>query len=161
MQPPFLHIENLTISFLGEEGKTEAVRNISLEINTGQIVALVGESGSGKSVTALSILQLLPTPPAEYSSGKILFTDGNKTFDILKMKAKELQKLRGNKVSMIFQEPMSSLNPVMKCGEQVMEALVQHKNISSTEAKKKDNRMAGKSKTSAAGKNILPLPTRT
>src|SRR6187455_947397 len=132
-----LHIENLSISFRGEESKTEAVKNISLKINTGEIVALVGESGSGKSVTALSVLQLLPTPPAEYSSGKILFTDENKTFDILKIPAKELQQLRGNKISMIFQEPMSSLNPVMKCGKQVMEALLQHKNISFAEAKRK------------------------
>ena len=75
---PLLHIENLSISFRGEEGKTEAVKNISLNINKGEILALVGESGSGKSVTALSVLQLLPTPPAEYSGGKILFTDGNK-----------------------------------------------------------------------------------
>ena len=134
---PLLHIENLSISFRGEESKTEAVKNISLKINTGEIVALVGESGSGKSVTALSVLQLLPTPPAEYSSGKILFTDENKTFDILKIPAKELQQLSGNKISMIFQEPMSSLNPVMKCGRQVMEALLQHKNISFAEAKRK------------------------
>ena len=133
---PLLHIENLSISFRSEEGKTEAVKNISLNINKGEILALVGESGSGKSVTALSVLQLLPTPPAEYSSGKILFTDGNNTFDILRLPAKDLQQLRGNKISMIFQEPMSSLNPVMKCGEQVMEALVQHKNISFAEAKK-------------------------
>jgi len=82
-----LHIENLSISFRGEESKTEAVKNISLKINTGEIVALVGESGSGKSVTALSVLQLLPTPPAEYSRGKILFTDENKTFNSLKIPA--------------------------------------------------------------------------
>ena len=134
---PLLHIENLSISFLGEESKTEAVKNISFKINTGEIMALVGESGSGKSVSALSVLLLLPTPPAEYISGKILFTDQNQTVDILKISSKELQKLRGNKISMIFQEPMSSLNPVMKCGEQVMEALLQHKNISFAEAKRK------------------------
>src|SRR5215204_1124738 len=129
MQPPLLHIENLSISFRGEEGKTEAVKNISLKIHRGDVMALVGESGSGKSVTALSVLQLLPAPPAVYSSGKIFFTEANKTLDILKIPRKELQQLRGNKISMIFQEPMSSLNPVMKCGKQVMEALVQHKNI--------------------------------
>ena len=133
---PLLQIENLAIDFIAENQKTQAVKNISLTINSGEIVALVGESGSGKSVTALSILQLLPTPPAFYSGGKIIFSEENKTVDLLKLSSKKLQEVRGNKISMIFQEPMSSLNPVMKCGLQVMEALLQHKNISSAEAKK-------------------------
>jgi peptide/nickel transport system ATP-binding protein len=125
---PVLQIENLTISFRAEKERTKAVKNISLSIWAGKIMALVGESGSGKSVTALSILQLLPTPPTEYTNGNILFTEENKTVDILKLSTKELQAIRGNKISMVFQEPMSSLNPVMRCGEQVMEAMVQHKN---------------------------------
>lgn len=143
---PLLQIENLSISFHGEEAKTEAVKNISLEIKPGEILALVGESGSGKSVTALSVLQLLPTPPAKYSNGKILFSEDGKTTDLLKLSTKELQQTRGNKISMIFQEPMSSLNPVMKCGPQVMEALIQHKNISFTEAKRKTIEWLGKVK---------------
>jgi peptide/nickel transport system ATP-binding protein len=133
---PLLHINNLNIEFVTENIRTEAVKNISLKINKGEIVALVGESGSGKSVTALSILQLLPSPPANYSGGNIFFNDGHDTIDLQKISPKELQEVRGNKISMIFQEPMSSLNPVMKCGEQVMEVLLQHKNISSAEAKK-------------------------
>ena len=133
---PLLQIENLSIAFRGEQEKTTAVKNISLVIEAGQIVALVGESGSGKSVTALSILQLLPVPPTEYINGTILFRHEDKSIDLLKLPAKELQRIRGNKISKIFQEPMSSLNPVMKCGEQVMETLLLHKQLSSTEAKK-------------------------
>jgi peptide/nickel transport system ATP-binding protein len=133
---PLLQIENLGIDFLSEGKKTEAVRNISLSINKGEILALVGESGSGKSVTALSILQLLPSPPARYSSGKILFSENENTVNLLTLSGKQLQTIRGNRISMVFQEPMSSLNPVMKCGEQVMEAILQHKNISGHEAKR-------------------------
>ena len=133
---PILKIEDLSISFHGEGAINTVVKNISLVIDSGQIVALVGESGSGKSVTALSVLQLLPTPPAEYSQGSILFRENDNYIDLLKIPAKELQHIRGNKISMIFQEPMSSLNPVMKCGDQVMEALLLHKSISSAEAKK-------------------------
>ena len=133
---PVLHIENLSIAFRGEQEKTEAVKNISLFIEAGQIVALVGESGSGKSVTALAILQLLPSPPTEYSNGAISFSEKDKAVDLLKLSAQELQHIRGNKISMVFQEPMSSLNPVMKCGEQVMEVVLLHKRISSAEAKK-------------------------
>ncbi len=132
---PILHIEKLSIAFEGNQEKTEAVKNISLTIEPGKILALVGESGSGKSVTALSILQLLPVPPTQYSSGTIFFSDKDKTIDLLKLSTKELQSIRGNKISMIFQEPMSSLNPVKKCGEQVMEVLLQHKKTN--EAKKK------------------------
>ena len=133
---PVLSIENLSIAFRGEQEKTEAVKSISLFIEAGQIVALVGESGSGKSVTALAILQLLPSPPTEYSNGAIIFSEKDKAVDLLKLSAQELQNIRANNISMVFQEPMYSLNPVMKCGEQVMEAFLLHKRISSAEAKK-------------------------
>ena len=136
MQPPLLAIENLQVDFVTRQETTAAVKGISLTVNRGEIVALVGESGSGKSVTALSILKLLPAPPARYAAGKILFTDNSHTVDVLQLNVKELQHLRGNKIAMIFQEPMTSLNPVMTCGKQVAEALLQHKNISAGEAKK-------------------------
>ena len=101
-------------------------------------MALVGESGSGKSVTSLSILQLLPSPPAKYSSGEILFSeDGNTITDLLKRDRYEMQDIRGNKIAMIFQEPMTSLNPVLTCGDQVTEAIQLHKNVSKSEAKQK------------------------
>ncbi len=135
---PLLEINNLSIAFKHESGLTPALKNISFTLNSGEIVALVGESGSGKSITSLSVLQLLPTPPAVYTSGEILFSqDGNNRINILTVPQKELQKIRGNKIAMIFQEPMTSLNPVHTCGHQVMEALLTHKNLSASEAKAK------------------------
>ena len=104
-----------------------AVKNISFQINRGETLALVGESGSGKSVTSLSILQLLPSPPATYKTGRILFNAPNGEVDLLKAGKKAIRSIRGNQIGMIFQEPMSSLNPVMKSGEQVAEALRVHK----------------------------------
>jgi peptide/nickel transport system ATP-binding protein len=133
---PLLRIENLSVDFITDQNTTHAVRDISLEVDRGEILAIVGESGSGKSVTSLSILQLLPQPPAHYPGGKVLFSeDGNSNFDVLTCSTKELQQLRGQKIAMIFQEPMTSLNPVMTCGRQVMEALLVHKKISSQEAR--------------------------
>lgn len=133
---PLLEIAALSIDFISDKETTKAVQNVSLSVHRGEILALVGESGSGKSVTALSILQLLPSPPAHYSGGSIIFRDDEKEYNLLRLPAKELQKIRGNRIGMIFQEPMTSLNPVMSCGKQVAEALLQHKNISKAEAKK-------------------------
>ena len=141
---PLLSIQDLSVDFIAESGTTQAVKDISFSVNKGEIVALVGESGSGKSVTSLSILQLLPSPPARYTSGKILFSEnGLGQTDLLKKDTASLRHIRGNKIAMIFQEPMTSLNPVFTCGEQVMEALLAHaehpadKRISKTDAKQK------------------------
>ena len=134
---PLLSIENLSVDFTGEHQTTHAVKNVSLHVHRGEILALVGESGSGKSVTSLSILKLLPQPPAKFSSGKILFNNDNGTVELLSATSSTMQKIRGNNIGMIFQEPMTSLNPVMSCGKQVMEALLTHLKISRTEAKKK------------------------
>ena len=131
-----LEIKNLSVDFVAEKEITHAVKNISLSVNRGEVMAIVGESGSGKTVTALSILQLIPSPPAKYSSGEILFSeDGGLTEDLLKKDRKSLQNIRGNKIAMIFQEPMTSLNPVFSCGHQVMEAILLHKKISRQHAK--------------------------
>lgn len=135
--PPLLTIKNLSVDFITDADVTPALKNISLCVNHNEVLALVGESGSGKSVTALSVLQLLPTPLARYSSGEINFSaDGNTYTNLLKCKPSEMQHIRGNQVAMIFQEPMTSLNPVLTCGDQVMEAILQHRKLSKSEAKK-------------------------
>lgn len=136
--PNLLSIQNLSINFTSDEESYSAVTNVSIDVGQGELVAIVGESGSGKSVTALSILQLLPSLHAEYSEGEIWFTDkqGGRT-DLLKSSPEYLRQIRGNEISMIFQEPMTSLNPVFTCGNQVMEAIVLHQKISKEEARQR------------------------
>ncbi len=132
-----LTIENLSVGFDIKNPEKFAVKNISFEIMKNQILGVVGESGSGKSVTSLSILRLLHEPPAHYPTGKILLHSKNDVVDLLTKSPKEMTSIRGKIVSMIFQEPMSSLNPTMKCGEQIIEAICAHKNISLKNARKR------------------------
>src|SRR5215831_12527430 len=113
---PLLTIRDLSIDFKTDSIVTHALQNISLTVNKGEIIAIVGESGSGKSVTALSILQLLPSPPANYVNGQIVFYNGEEQRDLLRFSQKEMENVRGNLIGMIFQEPMTSLNPVLTCG---------------------------------------------
>jgi len=132
---PLLRINDLSVDFVSESGITSALKNISLSVDRSEILAIVGESGSGKSVTALSILQLL-TKTAKFTSGEIIFSeDEKKEIELIGLSHQELQKIRGDKIAMIFQEPMTSLNPVFTCGYQVAESLQVHKKISKTEAK--------------------------
>ncbi len=136
MTYPLLQIENLCVDFITDSEAVSAVKNISLEINKGETVAIVGESGSGKTVTSLSILQLLPS--TAHFNGEIFFSkDGLLQDNLLKLSEKSLRKIRGNKISMIFQEPMTSLNPVQTCGKQVMEAMMLHDKISNLAARQK------------------------
>lgn len=138
MSLPLLQIKNFSVDFVTDSGTTSAIKDISFEINHGETVAIVGESGSGKTVSSLSILQLLPSPPAQYKSGEILFSEnGISTINLLNLSDKEIRKIRGNKISMIFQEPMTSLNPVKTCGAQVIEAMRIHQDISQKEAEEK------------------------
>lgn len=135
---PLLSIKNLSISFRQHGKPVPALHGISFSVNRGETVAVVGESGSGKSVTSLAILQLLPVPPAEYHSGEVIFSpQGEVGIDLLRLSQKEMQAVRGNKIAMIFQEPMTSLNPLYTCGDQVMEAIRLHQAISVTHAKQK------------------------
>ena len=138
MSAPLLSIQNLSINFINESTATHAVQQVSFTVSRGEVVAVVGESGSGKSVTALSVLQLLSSPPAQYSAGEILIhtQEGDNT-DMLRVSGKRLQQLRGNSVSMIFQEPMTSLNPLFTCGHQVTEAIRIHQKLSQAAAKRK------------------------
>jgi len=126
-----LEIDELRTWFDTEEGLVKAVDGVSYVIQRGETLGVVGESGCGKSVTAMSILQLLPTPPAQYAGGRILF-DGRNLLDCSEA---ELRKVRGNDIAMIFQEPMTSLNPVYTVGNQIMEALTLHRGMTRAEAR--------------------------
>lgn len=131
---PLVQIKNLTISFAQDETILDVVKNISFDIPSRKITALIGESGSGKSVTALSFLQLLPGKAS--INGEMLFSeDGTIAENLLLLSTEKMRELRGNKIAMIFQEPMTSLNPVHTCGAQVMEALMLHKKMSKAAAK--------------------------
>lgn len=130
VQNPLLKVENLSIEFKTEAGPIQAVKNISFEIQKGDVLGLVGESGSGKSVSALSIIHLIPFSSGRISEGSVFF-EGK---DLLKFSSKEMQKIRGNHISMIFQEPMTSLNPVFTIGEQISEVLRAHNKITQKEA---------------------------
>lgn len=125
---PLLQIRNLSVHFPTRQGRVAAVRDASFTINKGEVLGLVGESGSGKSVTALSVMCLLP--PAAEPSGEILL-DGN---DLLKLAPEPMRQLRGSRIAMIFQEPMTALNPVMRIGDQVAEAALAHSKASRHEA---------------------------
>jgi peptide/nickel transport system ATP-binding protein len=130
-----LSIQDLSIDFQTEETLVRAVSNLDISIRAGESIGIVGESGSGKTVTALSILKLIPAPPGIYRNGTIRFKSNQYgEIDLLKASDTELQKIRGHEISMIFQEPMTSLNPVFTCGNQLVEAITYHKGITNKEA---------------------------
>ncbi|MEH7442801.1 ABC transporter ATP-binding protein [Bacillus sp. JJ1122] len=128
-----LEMKNLKTYFKRNKTVIPAVDGVDLVINKGETVALVGESGSGKSITSLSIMRLIPNPPGEIVDGQINFEG----IDLTKLSEDEMCKIRGNDISMIFQEPMTSLNPVLTIGEQITEVLTYHQNLNKTTAKKK------------------------
>jgi len=131
-----LEFKNLVTEFHTEGTTVKAVNGVSFTLNKGETIGIVGESGSGKSVTALSSMRLIPNPPGIISGGEIVFhkSDGNAT-DLLKISEEEMRKFRGNDIAMIFQEPMTSLNPVFTCGDQVMEAIMLHQKLDKAAAK--------------------------
>ncbi len=127
---PLLELKDLKTYFFTAEGVARAVDGVSYSVHRGETLGVVGESGCGKSVTALSILRLIPEPPGKIVGGQILF-EGQ---DLLTLSNREMRRIRGNKISMIFQEPMTSLNPVFTIGSQIMEAILLHQKVSKREA---------------------------
>ncbi|QIX61541.1 ABC transporter ATP-binding protein [Hymenobacter sp. BT18] len=135
MSQPLLSVRNLTIDFQSHRGNTRAVADISFDLRRGETLAIVGESGSGKSVTSLALMGLIPLPPGQIVSGVARFqSEALGEVDLLKLPEEQLQKVRGNDIGMIFQEPMTSLNPVYTCGHQVVEALRLHTPLTEKEA---------------------------
>lgn len=132
-----LEVKNLKTYFYTDDGIAKAVDDVSFDLDKGETLGLVGESGCGKSVSALSIMRLIPEPPGKIVGGEILF----KGKDLTKFDDKEMQDLRGNDIAMIFQEPMTSLNPVFTCGDQIDEAVILHQKVSKEEARNRSIEM--------------------
>ncbi|OIO11866.1 MAG: peptide ABC transporter ATP-binding protein [Elusimicrobia bacterium CG1_02_63_36] len=151
---PILSVRGLKTEFRTEDYTVRAVDGLSYELFRGETVAIVGESGSGKSVHALSIMGLLPTPPAKVIGGEILF-DG---VDLLKSSAESVRRLRGDRIAMIFQEPMTSLNPVMRIGEQIAEAVKLHKGLSDEQARERASSLLQKAGIPDAEKRLNDYP---
>jgi len=132
-QELLLQVKDLRTHFFTDAGVVKAVDGVDLEIHKGETLGVVGESGSGKSITAMSIMRLIPEPPGKIVSGEVIFNGK----DLIKASEHEMMKIRGNEIAMIFQDPMTSLNPVLTVGEQIMEAIVLHQKVSRSEAKKR------------------------
>ncbi len=133
MMKKILEVKDLHVSFKTYGGEVKAVRGVNFNLHKGETLAIVGESGSGKSVTVKALMRLIPSPPGNISGGEILF-DGK---DLTKVTEKEMQQIRGKDISMIFQDPMTSLNPTMKVGKQIMEGIIKHQKIGKAEAKER------------------------
>jgi oligopeptide transport system ATP-binding protein len=132
MSTPILEVNNLQVSFKMFAGEVQAVRGVSFTLNKGEVLAIVGESGCGKSVTAQTIMRLVPTPPSYIKDGTVVF-DGK--HEITTMKESEMEKIRGEEIGMIFQDPMTSLNPTMTIGEQIVEGIRKHQGGSKLKAR--------------------------
>ena len=136
MKNKLLEFQNLVTEFQTEGTVVKAVNDVSFTLNKGETIGIVGESGSGKSVTSLSAMRLIPSPPGKISNGNIIYHDGDSKINLLNISEQKMRSYRGNDIAMIFQEPMTSLNPVFTCGDQVTEAIILHQNLDKEEAKK-------------------------
>ena len=140
MTVPLLEVKDLNVIYKTYEGRVAAVNGLSFSLEAGKTLGIVGESGAGKTTTALSIMGLVPSPPGVVTGGTVAFNGR----DLLKLPEREMKKIRGNRISMIFQDPMTSLNPVVTVGLQISEALVAHQNLSEAEAEKRAKEMLEK-----------------
>ncbi|WP_322800876.1 ABC transporter ATP-binding protein [Thermoflexus sp.] len=131
--PPLLDVRNLEVRFFTRDGVVHAVNGVSFQLHEGETLGIVGESGSGKSVTMLSILRLIPQPPGRITKGEVLFQG----VDLLKLDEADIRRIRGSKIAMVFQDPMTSLNPVLTIGRQITEVLETHLNMSPHEARQR------------------------
>jgi oligopeptide transport system ATP-binding protein len=149
-----LEVKNLRTYFFTDEGIVKAVDDVSFGLKKGESLGIVGESGSGKSVTALSIMRLIQDPPGKIIGGEIIFRGE----DLLKKKEEEMREVRGNKISMVFQDPMTSLNPVFTIGDQIMEAIILHQKLDKVSARKKAIEMLEIVRIPEASKRIDEYP---
>ena len=152
--PPLLEVKDLRTYFFSDQGTVKAVDGVSFDVQEGETLGLVGESGCGKSVSALSILRLIPNPPGEIVGGEIFF-EGQ---DLLNLSDEEIRKVRGNRIAMIFQEPMTSLNPVLTIGRQIAEPMEVHRNMSLKEALEKARELLGKVQIADSGTRVRDYP---
>ena len=151
---PILRVENLKTYFHTFEGLARAVDDVSLEVNQGETLGVVGESGCGKSVTALSIMQLVPQPPGEIAGGRVIF-DGT---DLLTLSPRQMRRVRGKRIAMIFQEPMTSLNPVFTVGDQIAEMFMLHQGLGRKEALERAVEMLARVQIPAPEKRVREYP---
>lgn len=154
MPAPVLAVENLTVSFRVDGELRPVVRDVSFSVGAGETLAIVGESGSGKSVTALSIMRLIGPAEGVLLSGRVML-DGR---DLLSLSETEMEGVRGNQVAMIFQEPMTSLNPILTVGEQIGEVLMRHRRLSRAEARKEVIALLNKVRIPAAERRFDEYP---
>ncbi len=133
--PPILDVRNLRTRFYTLDGIVYAVNGVSFTLDEGETLAIVGESGCGKSVTMMSTLQMIPQPPGRIAGGQAIFFDGVSSRDLLKLSESEIRRVRGGEIGFIFQDPLTSLNPVLTIGSQIAESLTTHLNMSENEAR--------------------------
>ena len=151
-----LEVKDLHVSFQTYGGDVQAVRGVNFNLYKGETLAIVGESGSGKSVTAQTLMKLIPMPPSKIKGGQILF-EGT---DIVSKTEKEMEKIRGKEISMIFQDPMTSLNPTMRVGKQIMEVLIKHQEYVKIRGERKSHGIIEIGRDSYARKTSEPISAR-